>query len=857
MQKKATKGGAPNTHGASGPLQLRAMRAWVCLLLATRALARPYASAARGVAPPPIGLSRASVALSAASLTGGLHPRLYEGGASFVEVRGGGALALAVELELAGGCEARLAAVVDGRRVFALPLSASACRSEGSHQHSCEFALALPTGAGSVGRHVVAVYASTSCAAPGSALLVGGDVLSVYVAPAEAASAAPAPPALQPDAAAAAARPWIGSYYSGLQVPSASYFKNLSTFLNGATALRRALTVEDVLVGSSAGDATDLTFDQVALWYSANVSVWPPFDGKSVGWPQSMPATGYWYPYTRRPGEVGILPDEEPALLAASLEAHAAELDTAGVDYVLGDGTNLSEWPCAPSDYVCQPDLMQLRPFEVVTEAWSALRGANHATPAVGVWGRANNGDGAIWREYMRSLAYNASSVGGAAGLAPVSPVSGKPLFLLATGDPKTLNATLIAEIIAVGGVQVAPAWVCEGAGPSSCPPGLWLFEAPCVVPDPGGGGAGVFTSYLHPQVACNHTIVRPPPGSVGAPLGNMTAVTFSVGWNSQAFVAPGKMDGLLVIKMFEDIWASSGVQNIFIPSFNELFIGPQNFSNFMLPNEFAGAMGGSSGPSGAVLPSTRGLWNDGYADGRSRAFEPTEADGGAALELLASCVRVTALLVLRGWAWGGRAEAPCGVAGEVCCQYRASMYTQPVWSLERRAPNGTTLDALATTDAAAVAAALASGGYVQLGYPWWPPQRRRRQQLQRRARALPHLQQHLGAGLHPGHAPAVPVRLAARSAALSGALGRLRRRGGAARPAGLHCWPAQRRHAARPAALRQCHDGHAVPRGGRALRARRHACGAARLRHVGGHPTELLSSPTRSSGLSPLASDD
>lgn len=519
----------------------------------------------------------------------------------------------------------------------------------------------------------------------------------------------------------------MGSYYSALQVPSASYAKNLSSFLSSHGIAPRAYTVEDVLAGSSSGDATDLTFDQVVFWYSDNVSSWAPYNGRSVGWPQSMPATNFWYPYKRRPNEAGRLPDEDPVLLAASLAAHAAELSTAGVDYVLGDGTNLSEWPCAPDDAQCQPDLLQLRPFEVVTEAWAALRGAGHATPDFGVWGRANNGDGPIWREYLARLAYNATSIGGLAQLAPVSPVARKPLFLLASSNPATLNATLAQEIMAAGSVQVAPAWVCMGGGPDSCVADEWLFEAPCVVPDPARPASNntLFTSYVHPDEPCGHYIVTPPAGSLSAPLGSMTTISFSTGWNSQAFIAPGKVSGLLVIKMFEDIWAAppGSVQNIFIPSFNEYFIGAQNFTNFQAPNVYAGAMGGSSGSDGTVLPSTRALWVDGFADGRSRAFEPTVADGGAALELLASCLRVTALVGLRGWAPApGRAPrggAPCSVAGEACCAYSASMYTTPVWSLERRASDGRVDDALATSDAALVERALADGGYTQMPYPW------------------------------------------------------------------------------------------------------------------------------------------
>ena len=70
----------------------------------------------------------------------------------------------------------------------------------------------------------------------------------------------------------------------------------------------------------------------------------------------------------------------------------------------------------------------------------------------------------------------------------------------------------------------------------------------------------------------------------------------------------------------------------------------------------------------------------DGYASERSRTIEPSQADDGFYLKLMASCLRVTRLLsagMLRRSTTGGR----CSVHGEICCEATARQSFVSVWS--------------------------------------------------------------------------------------------------------------------------------------------------------------------------------
>lgn len=80
----------------------------------------------------------------------------------------------------------------------------------------------------------------------------------------------------------------------------------------------------------------------------------------------------------------------------------------------------------------------------------------------------------------------------------------------------------------------------------------------------------------------------------------------------------------------------------------------------------------------------------DGYASERSRTIEPSQADGGYYLKLMASCLRVTRLLagglIPRNTA-GGR----CTVHGEICCEVTARQSFVSVWSFVHTEEPGNT----------------------------------------------------------------------------------------------------------------------------------------------------------------------
>jgi hypothetical protein len=92
---------------------------------------------------------------------------------------------------------------------------------------------------------------------------------------------------------------------------------------------------------------------------------------------QAKPARGFYCVYRKRPGEAGVAPDCDN--IQQTLQAHAAELHEAGVSYIVVDMTNLPTMSA-------QADGIQLRPFEVLLEEWTALRAAGVATPQVTAW---------------------------------------------------------------------------------------------------------------------------------------------------------------------------------------------------------------------------------------------------------------------------------------------------------------------------------------------------------------------------------------------------------------------------------------------------------------------------------------
>lgn len=682
----------------------------------------------------PSGLLNFTLALLGEGVTAQQQP-LYVGGPSVFVVHGDLVLQLGASIS-SSVADVEISVLVDGRDVYAI--DGAFCQKSTSGKLRTARATASIGGL-SRGHHIVAAYVKVGdgiAAAFGGPLTVWTEPAAALTPPLESASTAIAGRKL------AVARPWVGSYYSTIQVPDVSYAMNYSAFLGRPDG--SILSVEEMLRSQG-----DLGFVDVVHRWAANVST-PLYNGlTAVGWQQSTPSLPAWYPYRKRDNETyGILPDSPR--IPESLATHAAELLTAGVDYVLGDGTNLVGWP--PTDPQAQADVRQMRPFEVVMEEWAALRANNVSTPQFGVWGRANDGDGSIWVEYLNRLYNNATYISLNLLPTPLSPpnATNKRLFMIAAPDRTKVNFSLIEEINANYGrddVTSMLTWVQNQGGdypdPSYWEEGMWGFESPCSTLN--STGMPQFTNRIRPEQRCNHSM------TTNSGLGNSWCVSHGLGWNNIPFVAPGKRSGLYLQKQFEDIFAfqASGgtVDNVFTPSFNEYSIGALNFTSFFgLNNPYLGSMGGGDPRGGSargadIEPDARGMFVDGFGDGRARAWEPTVYDQGAALELYASCVRVMTLNAL--WAPGSTSPSssvggvavspPCTIAGEVCCMYHAEQFVSPTWSLEAHdTVSGAVLDAMVTSDADEVARLLSGAAsspssspssgaveWVQVCAPW------------------------------------------------------------------------------------------------------------------------------------------
>jgi len=110
---------------------------------------------------------------------------------------------------------------------------------------------------------------------------------------------------------------------------------------------------------------------------------------------QVEPQLGYYCIWKRRqPDSPGPFADCEN--ITATLTVHAKLLATAGIDYVVVDGTN---WP-TPSE---QTDVMLQRPTEVLLEEWLSLRESNISTPQIAMWMPVWKGS-TMWKTWLQLL---------------------------------------------------------------------------------------------------------------------------------------------------------------------------------------------------------------------------------------------------------------------------------------------------------------------------------------------------------------------------------------------------------------------------------------------------------------------
>jgi len=536
-------------------------------------------------------------------------------------------------------------------------------------------------------------------------------------------------PAAQEPAATVSLGPSVGLLYEGWHAPAVTALNNVSA-LNGSL-----LSVEDVIASNGSLSLFDM-LDKYGQRSTAQAFFY-----------QERPADGFYCIYRARPGEAGIVPDCTG--INATLQRHATQLTSAGIQYVTVDATNLG----TPSSLA---DLIQVRPGEVLLEEWAALRAAGVPTPAVAAWQRADTGS-TLWQGWLDL--YNNGSYSGLI-LRDPSGSGRKVLFVPENPDP-----AVVAAIESNGGrgdVVVQVMWA-ENHREAQ---GQWSFFAPCTV-DAGGGAATYTTSVVgegRGASGCGQVT------STGGPLGSQIAVSpsYQLGYGSVPFQAAGKYGGLTFKRQFGTLfegvaasWRARASQsdgrvdaataaalpdNVYVSSWNERTAQPQA-NPFPAPFSFSlGLPWDSEGAS---------LWVDSFGASLSRDIEPSTDAGAGLLEVMASCLRVAQLAALLDAAAfptpttpdasnhsaavqlraalsercptavdraaalaplfgsGGRRLSSCAVGGEVCCAYNETTdgYV-PVWSLRLTSE----ADSLLTGDSAEVARLACPGcGWMQM----------------------------------------------------------------------------------------------------------------------------------------------
>jgi hypothetical protein len=295
----------------------------------------------------------------------------------------------------------------------------------------------------------------------------------------------------------------------------------------------------------------------------------------------------------------------------ATLTRQAAELIAAGVDFIVTDQTNISE-------FTPFGDAIQLRPFEVVIEEWLKLRKKGFKTPDVAGWQRLST-PGTMVPHLLN--VYNAAQN---QEILLKDPASGKKILFYP--DIADVDAGLLASVASNGGkndILPIPMWVNRQAE------GSWSFFATCQQ------GANIDDG------PCAQT------PTMSSAVGSQLAVTpsYQLSYASLPFQAPGVYHGLTLRKQFETAF-SFRPHWLFLSGYNEQVAQPQP----MAPGV---SMGFETDPTidGQAFVDTYGVEF-------SRDIEPSKEYGSLIYDLVASCVRV-----YRG---GG---ATCDKPIEPCCQ--------------------------------------------------------------------------------------------------------------------------------------------------------------------------------------------
>lgn len=378
------------------------------------------------------------------------------------------------------------------------------------------------------------------------------------------------------------------------------------------------LTVEDVIrsrVETGQPPGPVYTFDQILLQNG--------LAGVAAGfYYQASPQTGpYCVVHQRAPGSLNYEPTHEGTygsgpvpdcpMFAETLARQAGQLTAAGVDFIVTDQTNLSE-------YDAFSDAIQLRPFEVVIEEWRKLRQAGYKTPDVAGWQRMS-APGTMVPHVL--AVYNAPEND---RMILRDAKSGKKILFYP--DLNDVDGGVLASVASNGGkndIVPVPMWVHRQAQ------GGWSFFAECQQLAKIDDGPCA-------QAPTNNSVV-----------GSQLAVSpsYQLGYGSLPFESPGVYHGITFRKQFETAFAVKP-QWLFLSSWNEHVAQPQ-------PNAPGVSMGFETDPT-----IGNQAFVDTYGVEFSRDIEPTKEYGSMLYDLAASCVRV--------YRKGG---ATCDQPAEPCCQ--------------------------------------------------------------------------------------------------------------------------------------------------------------------------------------------
>ena len=410
----------------------------------------------------------------------------------------------------------------------------------------------------------------------------------------------------------------VGVFYSGWHWGACSAVNQL------AQAGQPVISVEQLLESRSEdGSASGVggQFEQLLL--SNNMT------GLAANfYYQHFPAGGaYCIVHQRQPGDINYNASHEGMVgaysapdcpnYAQTVQRQAQQMVAAGIDYVIVDGTNI------PS-YDPFSDGIQLRPFEVLVQEFTALRAQGIATPEVAMWQRFPDNptpasDGGDWGyrhvlnvyndpAYQQVLMHDAKT--------------GKMVYFYP--DLGNFDPAFVDVINSNGGANnlvAVPMWAYGNT------PNQWSFMSACQQ----GGQID--------DGACQQ------PWTPTSVIGSQMAVvpSYQIGWASLPWQAAGLLGGVTLRKQFETAFAAHP-DYLLLSSWNE---------NIAQPGNNGPSMGLETDPTGNNV-----AFVDNYGIEFSRDIEPSAELGSFVYDLVSSCLRVYR---------SGRTT--CDDANEACCQ--------------------------------------------------------------------------------------------------------------------------------------------------------------------------------------------